>query len=64
LSGRPGWEARDDQPADPGALASGGIAVLVYGLGRVATGGAGQSALGLAACVAGLALVASLGIHA
>src|SRR5262249_61762222 len=45
-------------------LASGGIAVLLYGLGRVATGGAGQSALGLAACVAGLAMLLSFGIHA
>ena len=45
-------------------LVSGGIATLLYGLGRVATGGASQSALGLAACVAGLALVASFGIHA
>jgi EmrB/QacA subfamily drug resistance transporter len=45
-------------------LASGGIAILLFGLGRVATGGASQSALGLVACVAGLALVASFGIHA
>jgi EmrB/QacA subfamily drug resistance transporter len=45
-------------------LASGGIAVLLYGLGRVATGGASQSALGLAACVAGLAMLAAFGIHA
>jgi EmrB/QacA subfamily drug resistance transporter len=45
-------------------LASGGIAILLYGLGKVATGGASQSALGLVACVAGLALVVSFGIHA
>jgi EmrB/QacA subfamily drug resistance transporter len=45
-------------------LASGGIAILLYGLGRVATGGAGQGALGLAACVAGLAMLSSFGIHA
>ena len=45
-------------------LASGGIAVLLYGLGRVATGGASQSTLGLAACAAGLALLAAFGIHA
>jgi EmrB/QacA subfamily drug resistance transporter len=45
-------------------LASGGIAILLYGLGRVATGGASQSALGLVACVTGLALLVSFGIHA
>src|SRR6266516_2155857 len=45
-------------------LASGGIVILLYGLGKVATGGVSQSALGLVACVAGLAMVASFGIHA
>jgi EmrB/QacA subfamily drug resistance transporter len=61
-------------PAGPGhpayldvrglVLASGGIAALVYGLGRVASGGASQDALPLVAGLAGLALLASFCIHA
>ena len=45
-------------------LASGGIAALIYGLGRVATGGASHSPVPLAAVVAGIGLVASFCIHA
>ena len=45
-------------------LASGGIAVLLYGLGKVATGGASHSPVPLAAVVAGIGLVASFCIHA
>src|SRR5215467_9348961 len=39
-------------------LASGGIAALIYGLGRVATGGASHDPVPLAAVVAGIGLVA------
>ena len=45
-------------------LASGGIAALIYGLGRVATGGASHSPVPLAAVVAGIVLVASFCIRA
>jgi EmrB/QacA subfamily drug resistance transporter len=61
-------------PASPGrpalldvrglVLASGGIAALVYGLGRVASGGASHDWLPLAAGLTGLALLASFCIHA
>jgi EmrB/QacA subfamily drug resistance transporter len=46
------------------ALLSGGIAVLLYGLGRIGSGGASHSAVPLAAIATGLALVASFCIHA
>src|SRR5215470_10138679 len=46
------------------ALLPGGIAVLLYGLGRIGSGGASDSAVPLAAIAAGLALVASFCIHA
>src|SRR5499427_7001197 len=45
-------------------LASGGIAALIYGLGRVATGGASHGPVPLVAVVAGIGLVASFCIHA
>ena len=45
-------------------LVSGGIAALLYGLDRVASGGASHDAVPLVASVAGLALVASFCIHA
>jgi EmrB/QacA subfamily drug resistance transporter len=44
-------------------LLSGGITVLLYGLGRIGSGGASHGALPLAAIVTGLALVASFCIH-
>jgi EmrB/QacA subfamily drug resistance transporter len=45
-------------------LASGGIAALLYGLGRVGSGGAGHAVLPAVAIVTGLAALAAFGIHA
>jgi EmrB/QacA subfamily drug resistance transporter len=45
-------------------LLSGGIAVFLYGLARIGSGGAIGGPLPLAAIAAGLALVAAFGIHA